>query len=182
MITQIKKQFIINYRFIIISFLSCLVLFIFPFLIFSQEYKPRGNSDSLERTNIEYTASNFRDPFYPQVTLPQEEEEEEQPEIIITQEKVQPRITELFSFSIQGIIWNPDNPMAIINNQVLKKGDVLTISGHKDTAADITIVDIERDDFPILHTVMQELNEIEYDVKRNLNLTLIEKGGRNEKV
>jgi|GEM_PF-3870482 len=143
MITQIKKQFIINYRFIIASFLSCLVISIFPLLIFSQENKLKGDLGSLERTNIEYTASNFRDPFYPQIIIPQEEED--QPKIIISKDEVQPKITELFSFSIQGIIWNPDNPMAIINNKVLKKGDILTISGGKDTAADITIVNIERD-------------------------------------
>jgi hypothetical protein len=142
MIVQIINQMMINYRFIIVWFLFCLVIFVFPLLIFSQEPKLRGHQEILKRPNLKYTASDFRDPFIPQMPIPQEEEA---PKIERIEKKVRAKISELFSFSIQGIIWNPDKPMAIINNNVLKKGDILFMADKKGTAEEITIVDIDKD-------------------------------------
>ena len=134
---QINNRFIINYKFMITLLLCCLVSFVFPLLTVSQENRLKRDSEMLKRPEIKYTASDFRDPFTPQISIAREEEK---PRIVKIEPEVRRKISEIFSFTIQGIIWNPNNPMAIVNNQVLRKGDVLLMQDTEE----VTIVDIDK--------------------------------------
>ena len=55
----------------------------------------------------------------------------------VVQEKIQekPPVPESLKLTLNGIIWNPQNPKALINNAVLSKGNKIGIN---------TIVDIKR--------------------------------------
>ena len=147
---QIKRQLILKHRFIIFFFFLWLVFFVFPLLGLSQTASDKENADVLKRPNIEYTATDFRDPFYPQIFITEEEE----PKVEEFRELIKYKPSELFSFTIQGIIWNPDNPMVIINNQVCKKGDDILMQSKKgDSGSEkINIIDIERDGVTIIYS------------------------------
>ncbi len=151
-IMQIKSPSKPKSRFVIASFLFCLVFFLFSLPASSQVSSEDSSGqtekklDVIGRPVIEYGANDFRDPFYPQVFIPEKEE----PKV----EKVEvagPKATELFSLLIQGIIWNSDNPLAIINNQVLKKGEALLMPKEADARGEITIMEIDKDGVTIMY-------------------------------
>ena len=137
--------------------LFCLVVFIFALSAFSQTHPERGlksiqNGITLiesaekkigltKRVNIKYTASDFRDPLFPDVPM-RELEKTTDPKII---KPIKPKSVELPPLLVQGIIWNPDNPLAIINNQVFKEKEVITLPKGKDDAGKVTIINIDKD-------------------------------------
>ena len=102
--------------------------------------------DIIKSRSVEYTASNLRDPFSPTISFVKKEE----PEMVEEIETVEPMISKTFSLSIQGIIWNPDNPLVIMNNKILKKGDIITMQKGSDMA-EILITDIEKDGVTIVY-------------------------------
>ena len=148
---QIRNKFILDRWHIILVLLLCLVFFLSPALVYSQiftQQKQELIEDQLylssgrteeeldfgERPNIEYTAVNFRDPFIPGI-FPAEEKPKG-----IKEEKIEykSKISEQFSLSVQGITWDSDKPLAIINNKVLKKGDVFLITDDKGESKEST--------------------------------------------
>lgn len=84
-------------------------------------------ADSILRPQIEYKPEELRDPFWPP---PQQMEPPEQ--IPQVEAKVEP----LPTLVIQGVVWGGFAPQAIINNKVVKVGDV--IEG-------VHIIDINKD-------------------------------------
>ncbi len=83
----------------------------------------------------------FRDPFDPQIFKSKKEEKIEVEQVIEIKKQ---NIAKTFSLSVQGIIWNTDTPVVIINNQVLRKGEALLVK--KDNAVEkITILDIDKE-------------------------------------
>ena len=140
---RIKNRFITNKGLVIISFLFCLV-FLFFSALGKTEDETEGESDFNKKPDIEYTASEFRDPFQPQVSIPGEE-------IAKIDREAGPKPSEMLSLSIQGIIWNSDKPLVIINNQVLRKGESLLIPTRTDVAEEVTIMDIGKDGVTVIY-------------------------------
>lgn len=68
----------------------------------------------VSRPKVEYKAQGLRDPFWPLVT-----EKEASSAAVPVQAKPLP------NFNVQGLVWGGVLPQAIINNKVVKKGDVL---------------------------------------------------------
>jgi hypothetical protein len=170
---QMENESCPKRRFIIVSFLFCLSFSLFPLPAFSQTslarqrlnpaeeelYSSSGKTDEkldfMEGPDIEYAAGDFRDPFYPQIFISEEQETEVaevEPEIEREIEEIKPKASELFSLSIQGIIWNSDKPLAIINDRVFKKGEVLSITEGSHFAEPITIMDIDKDGVTIIYS------------------------------
>ena len=113
-----------------------LFLFIKPFILFSEEVI---SSDSLG-TDMKEDLDSLRDPFTPQLPLPPEEEihkpvaqippqpvESLPKSTLIPQPLPKQTIKEYLLkppvMKISGIIWNSDQPQAIINDQIVKVGD-----------------------------------------------------------
>ena len=130
--------FIPNSRCAIIFSLCCLISSVFLTVVNSLPSASNNSEEIIERPVVEYTSDNFRDPSHPQISFAQEEQ-------IIIVEETRPKPSEVYTLTIQGVIWNPDNPVVIINNQVLKKGAVLLMSKAGAVAEKITIVDIGKD-------------------------------------
>jgi hypothetical protein len=147
MIMHNKNRSTTESIFIIAPILFCLVFLLFSSLASSkivsgeQSGKTEKKRDSIGRLDVEYEASDFRDPFYPPVSISKKKEPEAEEEI----KEARPVAKELSFVSIQGIIWNLDNPLAIINNQVFKKEETLPITGREAEAGEITIIDIDKD-------------------------------------
>ena len=159
-----KGIYVITTRLIITPLLICLVFFLFELPVFSQIFSdeslaiikdqnnPPGKetgeeSDDFQKPDIQYKSTKSRDPFESQLfTIDKEaikkKKEEAKAEQMI--ESVGPKISETFALSIQGIIWNSEKPLVIINNQVLKKGDPLLIAKEGNVIERITITDIEK--------------------------------------
>ena len=93
----------------------------------------------IEVPQLEYTTGNLRDPFEPE---PFEEEEEE---ALMNQTTSQSKLPFL---SIQGIVWGSGLPQAIINNQVVKIGDL--IKG-------VRVVDISKEGVTVFYEGRQQL-------------------------
>lgn len=74
------------------------------------------NVEVIVRPNVEYKAQGLRNPF-------------EQPVLVSESDNVdssfKPEIAKLPQLTVQGIIWGGNLPQAIINNKVVKIGDVL---------------------------------------------------------
>ncbi len=74
--------------------------------------------EEIVRPNVEYKAQGLRNPF-------------EQPALVSEPDNVEggiiikPEAGELAQLTVQGIIWGGNLPQAIINNKVVKVGDVL---------------------------------------------------------
>ncbi|MFA4989500.1 MAG: hypothetical protein WC576_01870 [Candidatus Omnitrophota bacterium] len=73
-----------------------------------------GQQGVINRPKVTYKAQGTRDPFWPLVT-----------EKKITSTAVPEREKVLPNFTVQGLVWGGVFPQAIINNQVVKKGDML---------------------------------------------------------
>jgi len=99
------------------NIIKILILLINIGFIFSLYLCAREANEQIEQ--IEYTASDTRDPFV--CSLP------EKPKEILVQEissrpEAENRLPEM---NIQGIVWQSDNPQAIIDGQVVKVGDTI---------------------------------------------------------
>jgi hypothetical protein len=91
-----------------------------------------------EVPQVEYTADNLRDPF-------EVEPIEEEDKVVSPPIASQPPLP---SLNIQGIIWGSELPQAIINNQVVKIGDV--VQGAR-------IVDISQAGITVFYNGRQQL-------------------------
>jgi len=140
-------------------FITWIILVTLASFALSQTINIEKRPGLIKMPDIEYTAYSLRDPFISQWPVleeeikPEEQVPEEKEEIKI----IKPKPSELFTFSIQGIIWNPDTPIAIINNQVLKRGDEIPVpQGRIDTAEKVKIVDIEKDGVIVVYSDVRE--------------------------
>jgi hypothetical protein len=74
------------------------------------------NTEVITRPNVEYRAQGLRNPF-------------EQPVLVSESDNVESslkfEVAKLPQLTVQGIIWGGNFPQAIINNKVVKIGDVL---------------------------------------------------------
>ncbi|MDP8260057.1 MAG: hypothetical protein P9L96_03540 [Candidatus Gygaella obscura] len=86
-----------------------------------------------ERQLLIYDCVSFRDPFEPTlpIDLMRPEKKKASQKITMREEKINPP-----TFSVQGVIWGGDIPLAIIDNSVVKIGDVMK---------DASIVDIKKE-------------------------------------
>ena len=89
-----------------------------------------GQQGLINRPKVEYKAPGSRDPFEPLVV-----EEKVAPAVVQEQPK------ELPNFTVQGLVWGGVFPQAIINDQVVKKGDIL---------GDVKIVEIGKEGVTVL--------------------------------
>lgn len=147
-----SKNYFMSKFIFIFSFLFYLALFLL--LDFSQIASAERKSGLIKKINLKYTGSKFRDPFSPQILISEEKEE-----IIDAEETIEvskSKISELFSLSIQGIIWNTDNPLVIINNQVLRKGEALLVAKGENATEKIKIMDIDKDGVTIMYSNQME--------------------------
>ena len=186
MITQIKNKFI-HCGAIAGSFLFCLVFLLFHLPVFSQiiseesldfleserypvKRQTEEASELSEESDIKHEDIDSRDPFEPQILTPKKEGVIKVKEIT---ETARPKASKLFALSIQGIIWNSDNPLVIINNKVLKEGEVLLMTVDGGVAGQITIIDIEKDGVTIDYLGEEER-------LRSPASSALQKGGKNE--
>jgi len=77
------------------------------------ENKP-GQQELVSRPKVEYKVQNLRDPFQPLLT-----QEKISQAAVVQQAKTLPSVT------IQGVIWGGTFPQAIIDEKVVKKGDIV---------------------------------------------------------
>ena len=96
-----------------------------------------------EVPQVEYNVTNLRDPFEPEPFEEEVEVEDEQNDTnkIPTQSPLPP-------LDIQGIVWGGRLPQAIINNQVVKIGDL--VSG-------VRVVDISKKGITVFYSGRQQL-------------------------
>ncbi len=156
-----ENRFIPKSKFIVVFILFCLVFFLSPLRGSSQIAEEKSDTaeeqldflteeterrpDLIGRPDIKYGAADFRDPFYPQIPAPVKERPKMEEGII---REIKPIAPELSFLSVQGIIWNADNPLVIINNQVLKREDVLLTPKEED----VTIIDIYKDGVSVFYS------------------------------
>jgi len=155
---QIKNRIVALCRIISVAFIPGVTLNFFCLAVFAQlppeerfsqflsKEKP-AKAELITDVKVEYAAENFRDPLRPQIVRPKPEEVESAQVI----EKEEPKVSELLSLSVQGIIWNPKKPLAIVNNKVVKIGDILSVARGKETAGEVTVMDITRDEVVIIY-------------------------------
>ena len=155
---QIKNRIVSFCRIISVALIPGLALNFFCLAVFAQllpeerfsqflsKEKP-AKAELITDVKVEYTADNFRDPLRPQIVRPKAEEAEG----LVAIEEEKPKVSEMLSLSLQGIIWNPDNPLAIINNSVVKIGDILLVPKDSETTEEVTIMDITKDEVTIIY-------------------------------
>lgn len=144
---QYKNNYILKLELVVSVLL--LGLMIFPTIGFSQIDSSVKKLGLDKQPYLKYTPA-ARDPFHPQVFIYEEPELEEPgaiEEVRIQEALVEykPKPSELFSFSVQGIIWDSDIPMAIIDNGVFQKGSIIHREISAGEIAKITIVDINKE-------------------------------------
>ena len=88
---------------------------------------------------VEYTADNLRDPFDPEPVKEDDDDEEE---------LISPAPAPLPNLEVQGIVWGSALPQAIINNRVVKIGDI--IQG-------VRVVDISKKGITVFYSGRQQL-------------------------
>jgi len=98
----------------------------------AQDYAPQ-QEEAIVLPTVEYKADSFKDPFIKGYV----EDKEEQ---AISGQPVE--IRPLPALTVQGLIWGSETPQAIINNKVLKIGDVLPTG--TDDAAGVKIMGINK--------------------------------------
>ena len=94
--------------------------------------KPQQETPLLKKPQLEYTAYSQRDPF--EDYLAQEDEKKDQAEV--------GTVVEPPPLKVQGVVWGGEVPQAIVNNKVVKKGDVLQ---------EAEIIDISKDGVNVLY-------------------------------
>ncbi|MEW5758118.1 MAG: hypothetical protein AB1755_01415 [Candidatus Omnitrophota bacterium] len=103
----------------------------FTFFSFGQLEGDSEPSEPIEE--IQYTAGSLRDPFEPWFS---------QEAKLATEGEVVNGEIQLSEFKVQGIILHPTKPAAIINNQVVKVGDVVGAA---------KVIEINKDGVGIIH-------------------------------
>jgi hypothetical protein len=121
----------------------------------------RVNDDFDISINIDYDAAQLRDPFQSYL----KEHKEELP----VEENIGP--FQLPSLNVQGIIWGSNIPQAIINNKVLKTGDIID---------DAKILVINKTGVKMVYK-NHEFNIAAPSVISMDNISSKFKGGKNEK-
>ena len=99
---------------------TLMLLLSFTHIVFAQ-----SNSDGvILRPVVEYTSEDLRDPFSNLFQLNKEKKDQniQVPQESIEQEQPLP---DLGNFKVQGIIWGGNFPQAVINNKILKVGDLI---------------------------------------------------------
>jgi hypothetical protein len=86
-------------------------------------FADNSNEGVISRPVIEYSSGDLRDPFNDLFYL---EKEKEKQSVQVPQESIpdEPMFS-LENFKVQGVIWGGKFPQAIINNKVLKVGDLI---------------------------------------------------------
>ena len=126
--------------------------------------------DLLAKPQLEYTSSNLRDPF--ENLLEKEKEQQQQvvqhnkPQMIMQPMKVKP----LPEIKLNGVMWGGLTPQAIINNKVVKVGDI--IDGMK-------ILSISKSGIKVLY--MNSEHTISTPAAKNIQDIKESKGGTNAK-
>ncbi len=89
---------------------------------------------------IEYPQDNYniRSPFKTQIPEPKPQ----QPVTEIKPQEEESGVVALPRFNVQGMVWQGANPLAIINNRVLKVGDTLN---------DAKVVNVSKDGVDFLY-------------------------------
>ncbi len=110
--------------------INLIYIFIF-FIMFGLVNSSLAANDG--RALLIYDSMSFRDPFEPTlpIDLMQPEKVDNQQKVTVREEQIVPP-----TFSVQGVIWGGDIPLAIIDNSVVKIGDVVK---------DASIVDIKKE-------------------------------------
>jgi hypothetical protein len=125
-----KKMQGTRYKIIIVFFIMILMVSIFLKHLFAaqdfdmirnlgpqEQLKSKDNpEDFIVRPHIEYETKDLRDPFQSP-----EKKEDATEQISQEEDNIQP----LPSLTIQGIVWGGSLPQAIINNKVVKVGDMI---------------------------------------------------------
>ncbi len=99
------------------------ILEVFILVLFANAVSALSEPDAkmiMEKPQIEYTANNLRDPFK---NILHKKSEEVQA-IIPSPEKTRVNIV-LPPLVVTGLVWGGHNPQAIINGQVVMKGDFI---------------------------------------------------------
>ncbi|MFA5144980.1 MAG: hypothetical protein WC723_03125 [Candidatus Omnitrophota bacterium] len=115
-----------------IFFLTVFILGLFTLDSFAAQAEKPSVAGRIERPVVEYKAQGLRDPFRSPSTGGDDSRQAKQSE-----KPVHPGGAveqQLPSLVVQGLIWGGDFPQAIINNKVLKIGDV--IGGARVTSID----------------------------------------------
>ena len=118
------------------------ILIILCFIFFSLSSNGLvQETQEVKGKDLSYTAYDFRDPF--ESYLPEETSEalSEQEKAALETEEIK-ETKSLPPFNLQGVIWRGRLKQVIINNQVLKIGDVIEKA---------TIIKIERDGVTFLY-------------------------------
>lgn len=136
------------------ALIGCLILFFADQLLAQAPAgeNPEKAGPAFEGAGVEYTSESFRDPLRPPIIRPKAEEAEAQ----VTIEEKKPREARLVSLSLQGIIWSPKLPLAIINNRVVKMGDVILVPKDRELTEAVTIMDITQDGVVIIYSGVVE--------------------------
>lgn len=92
--------------------------------------------ETIKRPYLEYNAYNLRDPFEDLLARKEAEELKKKAEA-----EKDTTVTPL-SLTIQGVVWGGPTPQAIINDRVVKKGDLIE---------EAEIIDIAKDGVTILY-------------------------------
>ena len=141
-----------------IFILTCIVIFCYPLLLVSQVSSEKQQPDFLERPELEYTTSDLRDPFRSGLSADQEGAGAPEAEALLAGDKkaTEKKPSELFSFSIQGIIWNTDTPLAIINDRVVKINDAILFPKENNVLESVKIINIEKDGVSVEYSGVTE--------------------------
>ncbi|MCK5706301.1 MAG: hypothetical protein KAI43_01515 [Candidatus Aureabacteria bacterium] len=106
-------------------FLIFILVLLFSFFCITNNNQSVLFADEL-KVNFIYTSSGFRDPFVPSSYQSTEEVIEEDDDDFLSRQNIK----------LEGIIWDPTDPYAIINDKILRTGDEFD---------GITIIKIEKE-------------------------------------
>ena len=102
---------------------AMIILTLTAFIITRQclaESREYGYTEPVKE-KVSYAAENLRDPFKSYLPV-----EEEVPSVLPGEEEVQPEEEIILpTFTVQGVIWGSSLPQAIIDDTVVKIGDVI---------------------------------------------------------
>ncbi|MDD4953715.1 MAG: hypothetical protein PHG40_02275 [Candidatus Omnitrophica bacterium] len=117
-----KQRYIFNFFLLAIALslpVSALSAIPFDLSLEQLEVKPEGDAlqvEPIERPDVQYAADGQRDPFDSPIT---ENKEATGNESSVTENEPLP------SWMVQGLVWGGRFPQAIINNKVVKTGDMI---------------------------------------------------------
>lgn len=149
-------------QFIVLFFATCIIFGFLAFNVFSRVTPGEKDApaESFDFPRLRYDIGDLRDPFGPQIFLPEPEKiEPDFPVEVVIPEEITPvrqSITELFPIILQGVIWNTDRPLAIIgisDNQIVveKQQDLSGLRSAGIPGEMIKILDISESGVVILY-------------------------------